>query len=148
MTRPAICLALFVLAACGSGLDPARDITGTWEGTGPNGAFFSDNVANPNCAYEADVRIVFVQDGQDLTGSFTLTVRKSTKLLMTNVPCLSVGTVNSEALFGTVTGSGVAFETFNTRVQFTGSFTTDILTASFVSTQPGGIQGDMTVRRK
>ena len=63
------------LASCGTGLDPATDLTGTGEGNAPNGAVYADNVANPNCAYTADIRIVFVQDGTSLTGSFTLTVR-------------------------------------------------------------------------
>ena len=35
------------LASCGgSGLNPATDLTGTWEGLAPNGALYSDNVAN------------------------------------------------------------------------------------------------------
>ncbi len=137
-----------ILAACGSGLDPARDLTGTWEGTGPNGARYADNVANPNCEYEADVRIVFVQDTTSLTGSFTLTVTKSTKLLSTSLPCVPVGSSNNEALFGGVNGSNVSFELFNSRTPFVGTFTSDILTATFASTAPGGIAGSMTVQRQ
>ena len=135
------------LASCGSGLDAARDLTGTWEGMGPNGAFYADNVANPNCEYEADVRIVFVQDNTSLTGSFTLTVRKSTQLIVTTLPCVPVGTSNNEALFGSVNISNVSFELFSSRTAFDGTFTADILTATFSSTVPGGIAGSMTVRR-
>ena len=135
------------LASCdGTGLDAARDLTGTWEGTGPNGASYQDNVANPNCSYEADVRIVFVQDGTSLTGSFTLTVTSATQLL--SLPCVPVGAENNEALFGSVNSSDVTFETFTTRTEFDGTFTTDILNATFASTLPGGIAGTMRVTRK
>ncbi len=136
------------LASCTTGLDAARDLTGTWEGNGPNGASYSDNVANPNCAYEADIRIVFVQSGTSLTGSFTLTVMSSTELIATSLPCVPVGTSSNEALFGSVNSSDVTFELFNSRTDFTGTFTSDILNASFTSTQPGGIEGSMTVQRQ
>jgi len=134
------------LASCdGSGLDPATDLTGTWEGTGPNGAIYADNVANPNCEYTADIRIVFVQSGTSLTGSFTLTVRTATQLL--SLPCVPVGTMSNEALFGSVSSSDVSFELFNSRTEFDGSFTSSILTATFDSALPG-IAGTMTVQRQ
>lgn len=137
------------LASCsGTGLDAARDLTGTWEGSGPNGASYTDNVANPNCAYDADVRIVFVQDGTSLTGSFTLTVTTSTKLLSTSLPCVPVGASNNEALFGSVNSSNVTFELFESRTAFDGTFTSDILNATFTSTLPGGIMGTMRVTRQ
>ena len=99
------------LSSCsGTGLDAARDLTGTWEGNGPNGAIYADNVANPNCECEADVRIVFVQDGTSLTGSYTLTVTTSTELISTSLPCVPVGSSNNEALFGSVNSSNVNFE--------------------------------------
>ena len=139
-----------LLASCsnGTGLDAARDLTGTWEGTGPNGASYTDNVANPNCAYEADIRIVFVQDGTSLTGSFNLTVTSSTKLISTSLPCVPVGAENSEALFGSVNSSDVTFETFVSRTAFAGTFTTDILNATFESTLPNGIMGTMRITRQ
>jgi len=134
------------LASCdGSGLDPATDLTGTWEGTGPNGAIYADNVANPNCEYTADIRIVFVQSDTSLTGSFTLTVRTATQLL--SLPCVPVGTISNEALFGSVSSSDVSFELFNSRTEFDGSFTSSILTATFDSALPG-IAGTMTVNRQ
>ena len=133
------------LASCSSGLDPATDLTGTWEGNAPNGAIYADNVANPNCEYTADIRIVFVQDGTSLTGSFTLTVRTATQLL--SLPCVPVGTSSNEALFGSVSSSAVTFELFNSRTEFTGSFTSSILTATFDSALPG-IAGTMTVQRQ
>ncbi len=134
------------LASCGgSGLDPATDLTGTWEGLAPNGALYSDNVANPACEYTADVRIVFVQTGTSLTGSFTFTVRTATQLL--SLSCVPVGTVSNEALFGSVSSSDVNFELFNSRTEFDGAFTSNILTASFDSSLPG-IAGTMTVQRQ
>ena len=143
-----LAIATTVASCGGTGLDAARDLTGTWEGSGPNGAIYADNVANPNCGYEADIRIVFVQSETSLTGSFTLTVTKSTELISTSLPCVPVGASNNEALFGSVNSSAVTFELFNTRTAFDGSFTSDILTANFASTQPGGIAGSMTVRRQ
>jgi hypothetical protein len=59
-----------------------------------------------------------------------------------------VGAENNEALFGSVSSSDVTFELFNTRTDFDGSFTSDILTADFTSSLPGGIAGTMTVRRQ
>lgn len=136
-----------ILASCGTGLDPATDLTGTWEGTGPNGAIYADDVANPACEYTADVRIVFVQDGTSLAGSFTLTVRTATQLL--SISCVPVGTSSNEALFGSVSSSAVTFETFTSRTAFDGSFTSSILTADFASTLSGvGIAGSMTVQRQ
>ena len=137
------------LASCdGTGLDAARDLTGTWEGTGPTGASYTDNVANPNCAYEADIRIVFVQSGTSLTGSFTLTVTSSTELISTSLPCVPVGASVNEALFGSVNSSDVRFELFVSRTEFDGTFTTDILNATFTSTLPNGIMGTMRVTRQ
>lgn len=146
-TAVRICLLVITttLVSCSSGLDPATDLTGTWEGNAPNGALYTDNVANPACSYAADIRIVFVQSGESLTGSFTLTVRSATQLL--SLPCVPVGTSSNEALFGSVIGSAVTFELFNSRTDFGGSFTTDILTATFDSTLPG-IAGTMTVQRQ
>ena len=133
------------LASCSSGLNPATDLTGTWEGDAPNGALYTDNVANPACSYTADIRIVFVQTGTSLTGSFTLTVRTATQLL--SPPCVPVGTSSNEALFGSVSSSDVTFELFNSRTAFDGTFTSSTFTATFDSTLPG-IAGTMTVSRQ
>ena len=146
-TAVRICLLLTAttLASCSSGLDPATDLTGTWEGNAPNGALYADNVANPACSYAADIRIVFVQSGNSLTGSFTLTVRDATQLL--SLPCVPIGTSSNEALFGSVSSSDVNFELFNSRTEFDGAFTSNILTATFDSSLPG-IAGTMTVQRQ
>ena len=105
-------------------------------------------MANPNCEYDADIRIVFAQDDNSLTGSFTLTVTPSTQLLNTNVPCVPVTTSNNEVLLGSVNSSNMTFELFASRIEFGGTFTSDILTATFASTLPGGIAGSMTVQRQ
>ena len=98
------------------------------------------------CEYTADVRIVFVQTGTSLTGSFTFTVRTATQLL--SLSCVPVGTVSNEALFGSVSSSDVTFELFNSRTAFDGTFTSSMFTASFDSTLPGGIAGNITVQRQ
>lgn len=137
-----------VLTACGSGLDPARDLTGTWLGTAPNGAFYEDNVANPNCRYAADVRLVLVQDGAGLTGSLRLTVRESEKLLSTSVPCVPVGTQATQGLFGEVGGSRANWTLIDGVTVFSGTFTSDILSGEFVTNAPSGVIGTFTLQRE
>jgi hypothetical protein len=105
-------------------------------------------VANPNCAYEADIRIVFVQDGTSLTGSFTLTVTSATELISTTLPCVPVGASVNEALFGSLNSSDVTFQLFVSRTDFDGTFTADILNATFTSTLPNGIMDTMRVTRQ
>ena len=137
-----------LLAACGSGLDPARDLTGTWIGTSPNGAIYQDNVANPNCRYEADLRLVLVQDGSSLTGSLRLTVRESEKLLSTSVPCIPVGTQSTQGLFGEVGSSRTNWTLVDGVTVFSGTFTSDILSGDFVVNATNGVIGTFTVRRE
>lgn len=141
-------LAVPLLGSCGSALDPARDLTGTWNGTGPNGAFYQDNVANPNCAYEGDLRIVLTQDGSSLAGSLRLTVRKSQKLLETSVSCVPEGTVVQQALFGQVGSSQLNFTLIDGVTVFSGTFTSDIMSGDFVVNAPNGVIGTFSVVRE
>ncbi len=146
--RVLICLlSVMVATSCSDGLDPARDLSGLWLGTGPNGAFYQDNVANPNCEYEADVRITLIQDGSALTGSFNLTVRKSTKLLQTSLPCVPVGASSNQALFGSVNSSNVEFELVDMITSFRGTFTSDILSGTISSSSSTGIAGTLRANR-
>jgi len=132
---------------CSSGLEPARDLTGTWLGMAPNGAIYADNVANPNCSYEADLRITLAQDGSSLAGSLQLTVRKSEKLLSTSLPCIPVGTSSNQALFGEVGSSRVNFTLIDGVTVFSGTFTSDILSGDFVTNVSNGVIGTFTVQR-
>lgn len=142
-------LAFPLVLSCGSGLDPARDLTGTWLGTGPNGAFYQDNVANPNCRYEGDLRIVFTQDDEgSVAGSLRLTVRKAEKLLDTNLSCVAVGTVSQQALFGQVASSQVNFTLIDGITVFSGTFTSSILSGDFVVNAAGGVIGTFRVVRE
>lgn len=134
--------------ACSSGLDPARDVTGTWIGTGPNGAFYEDNVANPNCRYEADLRITLTQDSGSLAGSLQLTVRKAVKLLNTTLPCVPVGTVSNQALFGEIGSSRLNFTLIDNVTVFSGTFTSDIIDGEFVTNAANGVIGTFTVTRQ
>ena len=132
-------IAVLITTICGlsckddNPLTAARDLTGQWVGNGPNGAFYQDNVANPNCRYEADLIINLTQNGNDLGGSFTLTVRKSEKLLSTSVSCAPVGSRVSRLLAGQVSGSSVSFHsTSSTEVsEFSGTFTSNIMSGDF-----------------
>lgn len=140
-------LALLLLTSCGSGLDAARDLTGTWTGEAPNGAIYQDNVANPNCSYEGDLRIVLTQDGSSLAGSLRLEVRKSEKLLQTSVSCVPVGTVSQQALFGEASSSQFNFTLIDGVTVFAGTFTSNIMNGDFVVNAPGGVIGTFTVQR-
>jgi hypothetical protein len=140
-------LAVMVVTSCSDGLSPARDLSGLWLGTGPNGAFYRDNVANPNCEYEADVRITLIQDGTALTGSFNLTVRESTKLLQTSVPCVPVGATANQALFGSVNGSRVEWGLADLVTSFDGEFTSDILNGDISSSATSGMAGTLRAVR-
>jgi hypothetical protein len=132
---------------CGNSLEPARDLTGTWLGIAPNGALYEDNVANPNCRYEADLRITLAQDGNSLAGSLQLTVRESEKLLSTSLPCVPVGTSSNQALFGEVGTSRVNFTLIDGVTVFSGTFTSDILRGDFVTNVSNGVIGTFTVQR-
>lgn len=136
------------LGGCGNGLDPARDITGTWVGTGPNGAFYQDNVANPNCRYEADLRLTLVQDAGSLAGNLQLTVRESEKLLGTSLSCVPVGATSSQALFGEVGTSRANFTLIDGVTVFSGTFTSDLLSGDFVTNVSNGVIGTFTVQRE
>ena len=79
-----------------------------------------------------------------------MTVTSSTELISTSLPCVPVGASVNEALFGSVNSSDVTFELFVSRTEFDGTFTTDILNATFTftSTLPKGIMGTMRVTRQ
>ena len=77
-----------------------------------------------------------------------MTVTSSTELISTSLPCVPVGTSVNEALLGSVNSSDVRFELFVSRTEFDGTFTTDILNATFTSTLPNGIMGTMRVTRQ
>ena len=136
-----------VLSGCGNALDPARDVTGTWLGTSPNGAVYQDNVANPNCRYEADLRLTLAQDGSSLAGSLQLTVRKSEKLLSTSLSCVPVGTTSNQALFGEIGSSRANFTLIDGVTVFSGTFTSNIFSGDFVMNAANGVIGTFTVQR-
>ncbi|UCF41476.1 MAG: hypothetical protein JSW43_03855 [Gemmatimonadota bacterium] len=140
-------LGVTFVTSCSDGLDPARDLSGLWLGTGPNGMTYQDNVDNPNCVYEGDVRITLIQDGTALTGSFNLTVRESTKLLQTSLPCVPVGASSNQALFGSVNGTTVEFGLTDLITSFSGTFTSDILTGTISSSSSTGIRGTLRAVR-
>lgn len=147
---PVFAIALLcTLGGCSdsAGLNAARDLTGTWLGTAPNGALYQDNVANPNCRYEADLRLTLVQDGASLTGSLNLTVRKSEKLLSTSLPCVAVGASSTQGLFGEVGSSRANFTLVDGVTVFSGTFTSDILSGDFVVNASNGVIGTFSVRR-
>ena len=128
-------------------VESSRDLNGRWVGTGGNGAKYQDNVANPNCRYEADLVLDLVQNGDNLAGQLTLTVRKSEKLLQTSLPCVAVGSSATQALTGNASITNVDF-TLADGTEFDGTFTTDIMSGNFASAGPNGIAGTWVVLRQ
>ena len=130
------------------GLTPARDLTGTWVGTGPNGAVYQDNVANPNCTYEADLVIEFVQDGSTVVGTLTLTVRESNgPLVEPSLPSAPVGSQAIQGLTGEVGSTQVNFDLSDGMTVFSGTFTTDLLSGDWVVNGNPGLIGTFSVVR-
>lgn len=143
-----VTIGLWACGGAGSSLEPARDLTGTWIGTAPNGAIYQDNVANPNCRYEADLRLTLVQDSSSLTGALNLTVRKSEKLLSTSLPCIPVGTTATQGLFGELGSSRANFTLVDGVTVFSGTFTSDLFSGDFVTNATNGVIGTFSVRRQ
>ena len=141
---------LILLVYCSSeeNLTSARDLTGKWEGAGPNGAFYEDNVENPNCAYEADLFVDFVHSGSSLTGTLTLTVRKSTHLLSSGPSCIPVGTSVTQGLTGEVGSSRLNIYLSDGVTIFSGTYTSDIIEGEFVVNATNGVIGTFTLIRK
>jgi hypothetical protein len=98
-------------------LNPARDLTGTWTGT----PVFTDR-AN-ECAYEGTMELTLRQNQNHLTGSFNLTVTKTTG----DPPCVRVGSLFSYLVDGTVSSSRIHLIIADTDY-LNGSFTTDLMT--------------------
>lgn len=152
-TAPLLFLMAGALCACASeeitgGTTPARDLTGTWVGTTPNGALYQDNAANPNCTYEADLEVQFAQDGQTLTGTLTLTVRESNgPLANPSLPCVPVGTQSVQALTGEVGSTRANFTLADGVTVFSGTFTTDLMSGDFVVNAINGVIGTFDIVR-
>lgn len=130
-------------------LSPARDLAGRWQGT----ARWTNNVANPGCAYEGVLLIVFRQEGNRLAGEYTTTITKSTQLLK-SVPCSPEGTQGTYPLTGLVSSSAVQFDVTN--IHYTGTFTSDLLQGTLESclnqecndgTRAVGFKGNFSLRR-
>lgn len=129
-------------------LTSARNLSGTWEGTAPNGAFYEDNVENPNCAYEADLFAEFVHSGSDLSGTLTLKVREANRLLSSGPSCTPVGTSITQALTGEVGSSRLNIYLADGVTIFSGTYTSDIIDGEFVVNATNGVIGTFTMRRK
>lgn len=135
-------------------LSPARDLKGRWAGTGPHGAFYRDNVANPACSYEADMALeITEQKNNTISGLLSLTIRRATPLLK-NIPCIPEGMValNKLPVIGMISSTFVTFShpglpgvfspiTFSTN-NHKGQFTEQIMSGSFERSPLLG--GDLT----
>lgn len=137
-------------------LSPARNLTGKWTGMAPQGATYSDNVANPACSYKANLELELKQEGSTIAGSIGFTVREVKKLL--SVPCLAkAGTTFSFPINGKVAGTDISFShpgiarSFSP-TNFKGKFTNDIMSGTFERTPHSGgdlagLKGEWIVNR-
>ena len=122
-------------------------------GSGSNGAFYQDNVANPACSYEADIVLdITNQTGNDITGLISFRVRENRQILR-GIPCIPEGSMalNQAPIHGTLSSTYVSFENPGLRGTFSpiafttakGTFTTDLMSGTFErSPYPSG--GDLT----
>lgn len=111
-----------------STISPARDLTGTWAGS----AIYQDNAVNPNCKYEGGFVFNFQQQGNNIQGTYSLTITKSNQLLDTGLPCSPPGQYPAAAIIGTVSSSRIDFTDTSNDI-FSGTFTTDLMTLNFES---------------
>lgn len=77
-------------------LSPARPLAGTWVGT----AAFTDNTET--CQYQGPISLHLTQNGNQLTGSFTVMVNEST-----GPDSVRIGTIFTYQVQGTVSSSSV-----------------------------------------
>lgn len=135
-------------------LSPARNLVGKWVGSGSQGAFYQDNVANPACSYEADIVLeINDQTGNDITGFISLRVRKNSRILA-KIPCIPEGVmaVNQAPIKGTISSTYVSFENPGLLGSFSplsfttakGTFTNDLMSGTFERTPNSSGGGDLT----
>jgi len=125
-----------LLGCCGvvpdntnSTISPARDLSGAWKGT----ASFQENVEGAQCTTTGTFTLNLQQEGNDVNGDFVLShISINQKRLPGNyeVPPIGCsGPVNNELggqVDGTVSSSSITLNSGGYR-QFSGSFTTDIM---------------------
>lgn len=141
-------LAFLFSCAAEDVLSPARDLTGRWTGAAPNGAIYRDNVANPNCMYEANLVLDLVQTGGALSGTLQLTVRNvDGPLANPGLACVPVGTTSTQALTGEVGSTRSNFTLSDGITVFSGTYTSDIFSGDFVVNDVNGVIGTFTVVR-
>ena len=108
-------------------ISPAADLTGIWSGT----ALFKDNVGNPQCSYEGNFNLNIRQNGNNIQGTYQMTITKANKLLNSGFSCVSLGQFPATVITGTLSSSRIEFtDNFAT---FTGSFTSDLMNLDFES---------------
>jgi hypothetical protein len=129
-------------------LSTADDLSGIWEGTAPDGAFYQNDSPNPNCIYEADMRLFLRQEGEELSGSMELTVRSALgPLTDPSALCEEVGSRSVHSLTGTATASGVSFALEDETAAFEGTCGGDFISGEFSSDTPESLKGIWRVGR-
>ena len=108
-------------------ISPATDLTGRWIGK----ALVKDNADNPNCEYEWELDLNLTQQGNNIQGTYAITIKKATHLLSIPLPCLPLGQYPDKPITGSVSSSSIGFT--DNFTQFSGSFTSDLMTLNFES---------------
>ncbi|NYZ78471.1 hypothetical protein H0N96_03655 [Candidatus Micrarchaeota archaeon] len=110
-------------------LSPARDLTGRWTGS----ASFQENVEGAECLFGGDFILTLQQDGNSVYGDFEFTetslkqTRVQTESSIPSIGCYHpVEGVTSGQFSGSVSSSAVELNVGGRR-QFSGSFTTDLM---------------------
>lgn len=106
-------------------LSPARDVTGTWEGR----LIYSDNTEGGWFLTNSDMKLVLIQDGDDVSGTLYLTSKSITNI-PSGWPTPTVGnTLIGSFTGGTISGVNINWEVniSNGCVNFKGTFTSSTM---------------------
>lgn len=108
-----------------STITPARDLSGQWSGT----AQFQEDVEGAECYFAGNFELTLQQQNDQIQGYFIFTetsfrqVKKPSNSPIPPIGCSGpVDDITQNRLIGTVSSSSLNFE------EFSGSFTTDLLT--------------------
>jgi hypothetical protein len=127
---------------------PVADLSGLWTGVTPDGAFYQDDSERPNCSYEADIELRLEQDGDNLSGTITLTIRDYIGPMRTSwVPCTAVGTVTTQVLTGTRTATQATFTLEDGITLLSGTCENDRISGDLIVNSSSGLRGNWRVIR-
>lgn len=109
----------------GTTITPAGDLTGTWAGS-----FSMTDTTSDGCSFSGTWEATLTQNGNDLSGSFSIIQASSPNYPANDFCTLDPGTFNFEG--GTVSSSSFQFDTSGLgEFHVKGSFTSDLIRGNF-----------------